>query len=835
MRRTVRACSLFIAAFFAAAPVSADPPVRTQAGVPVPGRSVAGSDQASAIAQNPANLAFLPAPELRWTWVRTGDASPYPDRGHAFDLATPLPFRLSTGLRLDFVRPPPSAAPAYADTYAWLSWALAVRASDAFSIGTSIRHSSSGDARYDGLTSLSLAASSRSTGYLGASLVARDVNAPSTSSGAHLDRSYEVALAVRPTGKRVVELGIEGRIWPAYDTIQPRATLGIDVPYVGRLRGDWTMGDPTSSGSKPWVATAGLEIAGIGSQTTTVEGGGVFGSALGTGRLGKGGAGFYMGASIAGYRSPGLPERGYAEKIRLEGTPGNRSHVHLLRRLWAMAKNPEVRAVVLQLREEPASSLAHGEELIDAIELLRARGKKVICHLHDAQGRSLQVCSHADRTVVSPAGGLRFAGLRLQYQYYAGLLGKLGVRAQFVRIGAHKGAPEQFTREGATEVARADHLDQLHEYEEVFLSEVAAGRRIAPDRLQAVIASGPFVASEAIAAGLVDGVAFDDEIDRVVAETVGEKIPVHDDPPPPVAPSRFGGRRGVAVVYLEGDMVDGRSKDVPLLGMHLAGSTTIAKALKQVREDPSVGAVVLRIESPGGSSLAADVMYREVQLTAKVKPVIVSMGSVAASGGYYAAAAGTQIWASPLTVTGSIGIFYGKADVAELFQKIGVNVETYKTAPRADAESIYRPFTPEELDELGKKVGQFYGVFLDRVSEGRHMPREQVDAVGQGHVWTGRQALARRLVDRLGGLRQAMDEARRLASLPDDAPVTELPTPLTSLLDLAMSLAGVSEPQPATALLPPQLVQIGRALAPFTVFAADEPLARMELVVDGEP
>ena len=282
-------------------------------------------------------------------------------------------------------------------------------------------------------------------------------------------------------------------------------------------------------------------------------------------------------------------------------------------------------------------------------------------------------------------------------------------------------------------------------------------------------------------------------------------------------------------------MIDGKSRDIPLIGSRLVGSYTIAKALKDAREDPRISAVVMRVETPGGSSLAADVMWREAVLTAKVKPLVVSMGTYAASGGYYIATAGKVIYANPLTVTGSIGIFYGKADVSELFKKIGISTETYKTSPRADGESIYRPYTDEELRELQKKVQQLYGVFVDRVSQGRKMSREAVDAVGQGRVWSGRQAKARGLVDRLGGIREALDEARRLSGSPDDAPITELPAPESSLLDLALKLAGLSEPQAGFPLLPSQLLDVARAMAPFTVYQGDESLARLEFVPLGEP
>jgi protease-4 len=244
-----------------------------------------------------------------------------------------------------------------------------------------------------------------------------------------------------------------------------------------------------------------------------------------------------------------------------------------------------------------------------------------------------------------------------------------------------------------------------------------------------------------------------------------------------------------------------------------------------MREDRRIGAIVLRIETGGGSAMAADVIWRQVQLTAKVKPIIVSMGSAAASGGYYIAAPATRIYANPLSITGSIGIFYGKADVAELLKKIGVSVEVFKTAPKADAESIFRPFTPEEHAELDRKVAQFYDMFLSRVAEGRKLTKSAVDAVGQGRVWTGEQALQRKLVDEIGGLRQALDEARRLAGLPGDAPIVELPID-SSFLGKLIGAAGAHAEEPT--LLPAQLLDMARALAPFAVQGADKPWAKIE-------
>ena len=251
--------------------------------------------------------------------------------------------------------------------------------------------------------------------------------------------------------------------------------------------------------------------------------------------------------------------------------------------------------------------------------------------------------------------------------------------------------------------------------------------------------------------------------------------------------------------------------------MRLVGSYSMADAIKQLRDDDSVGAVVLRIESPGGSSLASDVMWRELVLLGKRKPLIVSMGTVAASGGYYVASASKDIYALPLTVTGSIGVFYGKADVSGLLGKIGVTIDTYKTAPRADAESLFRGFTEDEERELEHKVDQFYDTFLDRVSEGRGMTKAEVDAVGRGRVWMGSRRSSSTSIDHLGGLREALAAARAAAHLPDDAPIVESPAAHESLLEQAIDLAtGGGDDRAASALdaLPPAIKSLARAVAP---------------------
>jgi protease IV len=834
-----RQVALLAASLWAAATPALAQPLAEPDRLPAFGRSVAGTDDTYALVLNPANIAFLPAAELRWQGAYLGEALSAPHQGHAFTFGLPLPFSFGTALRLDLIDPPAGAfSGVFPENYQWLTWGLAASPSDSMAFGFSLQRAYSDGALASSLGSYTLGMSTRPLDVLGFSFVASHVNGPLAGRDVQqlealgvpnvsLGPSLTTALAVRPFSTRAAEIGIEARYLMEPSVWEPRGTLGIDVPYVGRLQGEFSIVDPGDDlGLRSWKAAATLAVHfNTRHGSSQFEGGAVTGTGLGE----PGSYNFINSVAFRGFReTAAIDVTRYAIRVRIEDTPGARKHVALLRALWSFAKDPNIDAVVFHLKTAPADSLAHVQELRDAVFELRRNGKRTLCHLEDAGGGTLYFCSATNRVVIHPAGGIRFAGLRTRHFYFKGLLDKIGVQADFVRIGPHKSAPEQFTNEQSSDVARADKIDLLQQYERHFVAGTAAGRGLDPAALRTRIATGPFIAEEARAAGLVDGFVFDDQIEREVEKLVGRPVSVVEPKIAPLMPRQFARQPSVAVVYLDGDIVDGRSRTIPFLGMQLAGSYTLAETLEQVRKNPLIRAVVLRVESPGGSSMAADVIWREVQLTAQKKPVVISMGAVAASGGYYVAAPGTRIFANPLTITGSIGVFYGKADVSGLLRKIGVNVEVYKTAPRADAESFFRPFTPEERKELERKVGQFYDLFLRRVAEGRKMSKEAVDRVAQGRVWTGEQAHAAGLVDELGGLRQALEHARRLGDLPDDAPLVELPLVERSLIGRILGIDGI---QVGTELpIPPGLVDVARAMAPFLVHRPDRPMARIEVV-----
>ena len=727
----------------AAAPAHAQDREVGYSRLPAFGRSIVYNDDTTALVVNPATLAFMPEPELRWTSVYLQHDAEVPWQGHSIGFGFPISIlSMATGLRLDLVDPPGDegfvSRPAQ-HNYQWLTWGLALRSGDSAGVGMSLQRSYSEGAPADGLASWSLGFLSRPWNALGLAFVANHINYPRNSAGGLVERSYDVGFALRPLGTRTLELGLEARyVDVPFGFWVPRATLGVDIAPLGRVRADFSVSDPEWDGGEDvlrgvWTASAALAIY-INTPTgsTELSGGSVLGNVLGEEAELKPASNVQTEVALKGWREPAGPSvPRYAFRLRLEDTPSRREHVRLLRQLWRLADEPTLDAVLLELRTNPAGSLAHAQELRDALEHLRRHGKRVLCHLEDARGLALYTCAAADRILMNPAGGLRFSGLSTKTFYYASLLKKLGIRADFVRLGPHKSAPESFMRDSGSQIAQQDKIDLLQQYERQIVEGIAGGRQLAVDEVRRRIAQGPFVAPEAKQAGLIDGYAFDDQLEQELAKLVGWKVLVVDEPAR-VAPKHAGGTRRVALIHAYGNLIDGRSQTIPLLGMNLLGSYSMAETLKQIREDPSIAAVVLRIDSPGGSGMASDVLWREVQLTARHKPVIVSMGSVAASGGYYVAAAGTRIYANPLTLTGSIGVYYGKADVAQLMKKIGVSVEVYKTAPRADIESIFRPFSTDEKRVLKRKVRQFYETFLSRVVLSRKLKREEVTASPRG-------------------------------------------------------------------------------------------------------
>jgi protease-4 len=385
-----------------------------------------------------------------------------------------------------------------------------------------------------------------------------------------------------------------------------------------------------------------------------------------------------------------------------------------------------------------------------------------------------------------PAGGLRLVGLRISRTHFRGTLDKLGIRAEVVKIGAYKSAPEALTDTGPSEASRRQTEEMLDDVYGRLVETLARARGLAPAAMRERIDRGPYTAKEALAARLVDELVHEEDLDEWLDQRHGT-VRFEEPDPGTARPHHWAHLPRIAVIVLEGELVSGESRSVPLLGVTAAGAETLAQAIEEARDDPSIRALIVRVNSPGGVATAADRLWRELMKTRAEKPVIASFGDVAASGGYYVGAAAHRVFAAPSTITGSIGIFYGKLDVSGLLGKLGITQVAFERGQRAGIEAASRPWTDEERAVLQDKIAQFYGRFLDVVAKGRDLPRERVDAAGQGRVWTGAQALRQGLVDELGGFDAAVDEAKRRAGIAKDQPVElvvvpELPASLAERL-----------------------------------------------------
>jgi protease-4 len=429
---------------------------------------------------------------------------------------------------------------------------------------------------------------------------------------------------------------------------------------------------------------------------------------------------------------------------------------------------------------------------------------------------------------MQPSGTVGLVGFATNALFLRDALAKAGVQAQFIARGEYKSAANMFTQENYTDAHREADGRLIESLHEQVLAAVAASRHIEAADIDALADKAPLLREDAVTGRLVDRIGFRDEAYARIAELVGAPDVSPDDPdaPPRLYLSRYArtptsapslpGRKSkptIAVVTLAGPIVSGRGgRTLSPLGTSSAGGDTIAAALREAGADDDVSAVVLRVDSPGGSVTGSETIWREVvRLREAGKPIVASMGAVAASGGYYVSMAADAIVANAGTLTGSIGVVTGKLVARELKDRLGIGSDVVRTNRNADAWSVNAPFTDEQHAHVEAEADLFYTDFVQRVADGRGMTVESVDAVARGRVWTGADALARGLVDELGGLRTAIDRAKALAGLDRDAEVKVVALPGASLFDV---LRPKPSSQPAAASLPDAFgALIGRSAA----------------------
>ena len=479
----------------------------------------------------------------------------------------------------------------------------------------------------------------------------------------------------------------------------------------------------------------------------------------------------------------------------------------VLRGLDAAAADSRVRLLLLRLGNA-GIDFVHAQELADEITRFRRSGKTVIAFTESfdegGETNSRYLLAAASSEIwMQPSGSLSLAGAVLQTPFLKDLLDKIGVAARMDHREEYKGAMNSLTETSMPAPQRANMQGLVDSLTAQLTDALASGRHIAPADAKKLVAGGPYGGEAAKAAGLLDGLGYWDQVESAALRRAGDDAKTVDlsdyvarlpDPP--------RGAPKIAVIYGVGEISLGRGRNAPLFGKSGMGSTTLADALHDAVDDPKIAGIIFRVDSPGGSYTASDTIWREVvRAGERGKPLVVSMGSVAASGGYFVAAPAATIVAEPGTLTGSIGVFAGKFVIKDLLAKLGINVDSVAGTPNALAESMTTDYTPEQWAELERELDRIYDDFMSKVAAGRHMDKEAVHAVAKGQIWTGVDAKARGLVDELGGLTTATAAVKRLAKIDANATVDlqQYPAPSNDLQSALSSLAGGSESRSLTA------------------------------------
>ena len=499
-----------------------------------------------------------------------------------------------------------------------------------------------------------------------------------------------------------------------------------------------------------------------------------------------------------------LTERGRDSKFSFGGNSSATGLVNVKEAIRRAKGDGEIKGILLNL-EFVQGGMASLEEVRDALLDFKKSGKFIVAYHEVCSEKSFYLSSVANEIYLHPQGTLEFNGLSAEVMFYKRLFDKAGIEPYIFRVGSFKSAVEPFFRENFSDSARYQTVSFLNSINGHMISQVAAARGIAPARLK-VISDSMLVhnAPDALRLQLVTKLGYFDEVQDYLRGKLGlakDKKPslvsLSDYTDNDQVDEKEGNTSGnrIAVIYAEGDIVTGKGSDDNI------GSTKFAEAIRKARLDDKVKAVVLRINSPGGSSLASDIIYREVLLTKKVKPIIASMSDVAASGGYYIAMACDTIVAHPNTITGSIGVFGVLPNVQKLLSdKLGITVDRVTTGKFSDLPTITRPLSDFEKRVLQGEVNTIYADFTAKAALGRHMPVERLRRLASGRVWSGLEAKNNGLVDVLGDYADALKIAAARAHLKaDDYKVQRLPRRKTELENLFSMFGGGDDAEVAKA------------------------------------
>ena len=785
-------------------------------GVLLPSSTITEVDDAVSSAVNPANLAFLESWHFQYVGAWVQNQLRLTGQGHGFFFGVPIG-PVGFGISVEPLIPP-------VEVVKWqglghrtrFSLALALNFKRIIGLGIAYRTFWFDD--FEPVHTMDLALSIRPSNYLALSFVFSDVNSPrfeyrywSDTTGDwslvhnhRAPRRFNVGLTVRPLGNDRFALGSELRYLngdaddqqndssSSYARTDIMAFLsGVPVNGVSlKLR---FTAEGLNQGHTPNLmldGALGLDLPNFG------VGASFNGQFSPTSRSGYQGTSWW--ASIHGDTGSALPlprpiRSAHVVVLDIEKPLGSYSFTDLSATFERMTRDSSVDMLLLR-PDKKVFSLAQAEEISADIRRLQSASKKVVCYLTEASSAEYLACAGADYLWINPAGGIRMAGVSMTALYLGDIAKKVGIQADMVRIGKYKNAPEIYSKNKPSEAALEETGEYLADVYAAMIDMVQKARHFkTADAARLVIESGPFTASEAIANRLVDASIPKDLLEARIFDLIGTHVYFDAEYPKEIVRHRrYIDSPSVAVVHIDGDLVDGESLDIPILNIKMTGAKTVTEVLRRIGADNRIRAVVLRIDSPGGSAMASDIIWREVAALRREKPVVASMGTMAASGGYYIASAADKIYADAVTLTGSIGIYYGKADFSALLSRVGVSPHTYKLGEHADMQSWTRPYTESEREQILRQISQFYSLFLQRVAEGRNngFTSKDVDALGQGRIWSGTDAKFHKLTDEIGGYTDAVKHARSLIGSREDIPVFHYPArPKSILMRLVSSVS----------------------------------------------
>ncbi len=494
-----------------------------------------------------------------------------------------------------------------------------------------------------------------------------------------------------------------------------------------------------------------------------------------------------------------LPEQAPSDLPgQLLGEPGQLTLLSVVRNIEKAALDRRITAILLKPRD---LEMGWGklQQLRDALDDFQKHGKKLTAVLDVAGSREYYLASVAKEVTLSPAGVLDLKGMRAEVMFFKDGLAKLGVQADLEQIGAYKNFADQFKDNHMSDAFREATTSMLDSIYGNFIQALGTARGKTPEEMRTLIEeTGPFEPERAVAAGLVDDLRYEDEVlDRLQQESGDpalHKVSLEDYERVPGSSVGLDKGDRIALVYAVGDITAGEAGFDPTLSGETMGSKTMADILDTVAKDDSIKGVLVRIDSPGGDAFASDDIWRHMNRLHDKKPMVFSMSDTAASGGYYIAMTGDPIVAEPGTLTGSIGIVYGKLNLKGLYDKLGISKEIISRGRFSNMDSDYGPYSPAERERVRGLMNDFYQDFIRKVGTARKMTPEEVDRIAQGRVWTGEQAQQNGLVDELGGYDRALELLKQKAGIAASAPVELVEFPKRkSLWELLLNRAGAEQ------------------------------------------